>query len=119
MDDKPTIAPVAQSDVTKFIEDLFLDARDARERLAESDDDDCKIKDRITCLKYLEEIVKTYMVLKKAATDDPSAAGSTVRKYTAAFTKNASGGGKKGSRRRAPAADPLESDSDGDSDAFE
>jgi hypothetical protein len=112
MDDRPATT-VAQSDVTRFIEDLFLDAREARERLAGSDDEETKIKDRITCLKYLEEIVKTYMVLKKAATDDPSTAGSTVRKYTAAFTKNATGGGKK-NRGRTKAADLDESDSDGD-----
>jgi hypothetical protein len=106
--------PSPQGRVLSFLEDLFNDAVDARARLAESDDEDCKIKDRITCLKYLEDIAKAYLLLRKDATDDPSAAGSTVRKYTAAFTKNASSGGKKGARRRASAPDPLESDSDGD-----
>jgi hypothetical protein len=65
-------------------------------------------------LKYLEEIVKTYLILKKDATDDPRAAGATVRKYATAFTKNAAGGGKKPTRRKAPEPDADKSDSDGD-----
>jgi hypothetical protein len=105
--------PPPENKVIKFVDDLFDDAVDARHLLKQADDDDCKIKDRITCLKYLEEIVKTYMVLKKAAADDPAAAGSTVRKYTAAFAKNATGGGKKNARHRTPAAEPDEPDSDG------
>jgi hypothetical protein len=112
-------APATEDKLLPFIESLFEDAIDARDRLRESDDDDCKIKDRITCLKYLEEIAKTYIVLRKAATDDPTAAGATVRKYATAFTtKNATGGGKKG-KRKLPAAEPDESDSDGDQLGFD
>jgi hypothetical protein len=100
--------PSPELKVIGFVEDLFNDAIDARERLRDADDDDCKIKDRITCLKYLEDIVKTYLILKKDATDDPRAAGATVRKYATAFTKNAAGGGKKPARRKTP--EPAESD---------
>jgi hypothetical protein len=100
--------------VLNFLEDLFNDAVDSRARLLEADDEEVKIKDRITCLKYLEDIAKAYMALKKDATDDPAHAGSTVRKYATAFTKNAVGGGKKNSRHRPKSAEPDESDSNGD-----
>jgi len=111
MDDRPQLKTKPE---VAFIEELFDDARDARERLKEADDDECKIKDRITCLKYLEDIVKTYLLLKKEATDDPTAAGATVRKYASAFSKNAAGSGKKNTRRRTPEPEPDESDIGGD-----
>jgi hypothetical protein len=108
-------APSPENRVLDFLESLFNDAVEARMRLQETDDDDCKIKDRITCLKYLEDIAKAYMALRKDATDDPRAAGATVRKYATAFTKNAAGGGKKPARRKAPEpVDADESNSDGD-----
>jgi len=110
MDDRPTVIE-KRSKFSKFVDDLFDDAQEARLMLKE--DDDCKIKERITCLKYLEEIAKTYIGLEKAATDDPAAAGATVRKYATAFAQNATRGGKKGRGRRT--ADIDESDSDGDS----
>jgi hypothetical protein len=108
--------PPPENKVLKFVDELLDDAIEARKTLRDTDDDDCKIKDRITCLKYLEDVVKIYLILKKDATDDPRAAGATVRKYATAFTKNAAGGGKKPARRRAAEpADADEFDSDGGS----
>lgn len=96
--------------VEKFVEDLFSDAMELRVVLRnEGDAND--IKGRITCLKYLNDVAKTYLDLKKAARHDPAAAGSTVRKYATAFAKNATGGGTKGRRGHKPALDAnLESD---------
>lgn len=101
----------------KFVDDLLSDAIELRAVLrTEGDKND--IKDRITCLKYLNDIVKTYFILKKASTHDPDAAGSTVRKYATAFAKNATGGGAKGRRGRKPAFD-SEFDLGGDSGSDE
>jgi len=114
MDDRVTPPPVAEkkADLNKFVDDLFTDAQELRAVLKDEGDNN-GIKDRITCLKYLEEILKTYVILKKAATDDPAAAGSTVRKYATAFSKNATGSGKKAARRRAD-IDRSDSDDEGD-----
>ena len=88
-------------DVDKFIEEMFEHARELHTVLRRNTDDD-KIKDRITCLKYLEEVTKTYFILKKVSTHDPDAAGSTVRKYASAF-KGPASIGKTGKRGRKPA----------------
>lgn len=107
--------------IDKFVDDLLDDAIEYRALLRRCGDD-TGIKERITCLKYLEEIVKTHFILKKASTHDPAAAGSTVRKYAAAFaTKDATGVGK-GRRGRpaakfAPIADTLDLDGDDDTAA--
>ena len=80
----------------------------------ESNDDDDKIKDRITCTKYLNDIVKQHLALKKATTDDDTAAaaGSAVRKYSKAFAKDAVSKRKAAARRAAA----LEPDSDDNTD---
>ena len=88
-----------------FIEEMFEHARELHAILRRNSDDD-KIKDRITCLKYLEEVTKTYFILKKVATHDPDAAGSTVRKYATAF-KSPAGIGKTSKRGRKPAVAHL------------
>lgn len=90
-------------DVDKFVEDMFAHARELLVELRDAGADN-GIKERITCLKYLEEIAKTYFILKKASTHDPDAAGSTVRKYATAFAKNAAGGGAPGRKRAAKSA---------------
>lgn len=113
--------PDTRDKVDKFVDDLLDDAIEYRAMLRR-EGDDTGIKERITCLKYLEEIVKTHFILKKASTHDPDAAGSTVRKYATAFSKNATGGGKARGRGRKPATpDPapalgfdIESDDVGD-----
>ena len=92
-------------DVDKFIEEMFEHARELHAILRRNSDGD-KIKDRITCLKYLEEVTKTYFILKKVSTHDPDAAGSTVRKYASAF-KSTARVGKTGKRGRPSAASVL------------
>jgi hypothetical protein len=104
MTDNVTVLQPRKADLNDFVEDMFADALELRAVLKEQGDRN-DIKDRITCLKYLEEIAKTYVILKKAATDDPRAAGSTVRKYASAFSKNAIGRGTKNSRRKSSDAD--------------
>jgi hypothetical protein len=117
MTDTVTPLPVPKkSELNQFVDDMFADAQELRAVLKDQGDRN-DIKDRITCLKYLEEIAKTYVVLKKAATDDPAAAGATVRKYSAAFAKNAVGGGKKGRGRKAAEPDSDGESSDDDDDA--
>jgi hypothetical protein len=111
MTDNVTVLVPKKADLNEFVDDMFADARELRAVLKDQGDRN-DIKDRITCLKYLEEIAKTYVILKKAATDDPRAAGSTVRKYASAFSKNAVGLGKKGARRKP--TEPDESDFGGD-----
>lgn len=104
----------AKADIDKFVDDMLIDAMELRAVL-HNEGDKNDIKERITCLKYLEEIVKTHFVLKKASTHDPDAAGSTVRKYASAFAKSATDIGKKRGRRKPAAADDGdtgESDSD-------
>ena len=97
-------------DVDKFVDDMLTDAIELRAILRKEGDKN-DIKDRVTCLKYLEEIVKTYFVLKKASTHDPDAAGSTVRKYATAF-KGTSGVRKARGRPRAAAAELADADAD-------
>lgn len=99
-----TAKPDDKTSIDKFVDDMLSDAIELRAVLhAEGNKND--IKERITCLKYLEDIVKTYFIIKKASTHDPDAAGSTVRKYATAFAKNATGGRTKGRRGVKPAAD--------------
>lgn len=114
-----TTAP--KHDTEDFVEDMFAHGKELLVILRKEGDKN-DIKDRITCLKYLEEITKTYFILKKASTHDPDAAGATVRKYASAFAKGPTGVGAKGRRGRKPAtAGPdfdLESDGgDGGGDA--
>jgi hypothetical protein len=116
MTDNVTVLVPQKADRNEVVEDMFADARELRAVLKEQGDRN-DIKDRITCLKYLEEIAKTYVILKKAATDDPRAAGSTVRKYASAFSKNAVGFGKKGARRKSSEPDEPDQSSDDDTDA--
>lgn len=113
----------AAADIDKFVDDMISHAKELMVELRDQGNRN-DIKDRITCLKYLEEIAKTYFLLKKASTHDPAAAGSTVRKYAAAFApKDATGVGK--GRRGRPAAkfapthqpDTLDLDSDDDTAA--
>lgn len=89
-------------DIDKFVEGMIAHAQELHDVLRKEGDKN-DIKDRITCLKYLEEVTKTYFILKKATTHDPDAAGSTVRKYASAFAKDATGVGKT-RRGRKPAA---------------
>lgn len=106
-----------ESKIDKFVDDLLDDAIEYRAVLRRCGNE-TGIKERITCLKYLEEIVKTHFILKKASTHDPAAAGSTVRKYAAAFApKNAVGVGK-GRKRAGPEPTPIIDtlDLDGDAD---
>jgi hypothetical protein len=116
MTDNVTVLQPRKADLNDFVEDMFEDARELRAVLKEQGDRN-DIKDRITCLKYLEEIAKTYVILKKAATDDPRAAGSTVRKYASAFSKNAVGLRKKGARGKPAESDESDQFGDGDDDA--
>lgn len=104
--------PAPKPDVDSFVEDMLTHAQELHTVLRKEGDKN-DIKDRITCLKYLEDVMKTYFLLKKATTHDPDAAGSTVRKYAAAF-KGPTGVGAPRKRGRpaakfAPAPD-LESD---------
>jgi hypothetical protein len=115
MTDNVTVLVPQKADLNEFVEDMFADARELREVLKEQGDRN-DIKDRITCLKYLEEIAKTYVILKKAATDDPRAAGATVRKYASAFSKNAIGRGAKNSRRKPAESDESDFGGDGGDD---
>lgn len=112
-------APNPAPDIDKFVDDMLGDAIELRAVLREQGNAN-DIKERVTCLKYLEEIVKTYFIIKKAATHDPDAAGSTVRKYATAFAK---GPGSVGTTRkrgrpatRFPPAADLESDDLGGDD---
>lgn len=104
----PTSKPEAKSDkADQFVNDMFDHAQELLVILRDAGTQNT-IKERITCLKYLEEITKTYFILKRASTHDPSAAGSTVRKYATAFSKNATGSGKARGRGRKPATpDPT------------
>lgn len=104
-------------DVDRFVEDMMIHAQELHTILREEGGRN-DIKDRITCLKYLEDVAKTYFVLKKATTHDPDAAGSTVRKYATAFaTKNATGG-RTARGRRTKSADALGAvDFEGDSES--
>lgn len=95
---EPLPLPLAKPEADKFVEDMFDHARELLIVLRDAGDDN-GIKERITCLKYLEEIAKTYFILKKASTHDPDAAGSTVRKYATAFAKDAARGGAPGRKR--------------------
>lgn len=105
----PLERPTPESIVIPLVEDMLEHARELHAVLRKEGDKN-DIKDRITSLKYLEEVIKSYFILKKQATNDPAAAGSSVRKYAGAFSaKNAVGGGKKGRGR--PKAEP---DDDGD-----
>ena len=88
-------------DIDKFVEDMLAHAQELH-LVLRSEGSENSIKDRITCLKYLEEVMKTYFILKKVSTHDPDAAGSTVRKYASAF-KGPASVGKKGKRGRKPA----------------
>jgi hypothetical protein len=115
MTDNVTVLQPRKADLNDFVEDMFEDARELRAVLKEQGDRN-DIKDRITCLKYLEEIAKTYVILKKAATDDPRAAGATVRKYASAFSKNAISRGAKNSRRKPTDADESDFGGDGGDD---
>jgi hypothetical protein len=115
MTDNVTVLVPHKADLNEFVEDMFADARELRAVLKEQGDRN-DIKDRITCLKYLEEIAKTYVILKKAATDDPRAAGATVRKYSVAFAKNAASRGTKNSRRKSPESDESDFGGDGGDD---
>ena len=97
--------PDKKNHIDKFLDDLFEHAQELHTILRANDDED-KIKDRITCLKYLEEVTKSYFQLKGAINSDPSAAGSTVRKYATAFAQNGAGGGAPRKRGRKPATFP-------------
>jgi hypothetical protein len=101
--------PNPRTTLVTFVEEMLDHAKELH-RALRSDGADNDIKERITCLKYLEDIVKIYLVIKKGAADDPAAAGATVRKYAAAFSENATGGRKKNSRRKPAAPDPDELD---------
>ena len=102
MDDQTT--PKSKDASAIFVEEMFAHAQDLLIELR-SQGTENSIKDRITCLKYLEEITKTYMALRKA--DDSDAAGSAVRKYASAFAaKSPTSVGKGGKRKRAPAPVP-------------
>lgn len=109
-------------DLERFVEDMVIHGIELLKVLREQGDRN-DIKDRITCLKYLEDVTKTYFILKKASEHDPDAAGSTVRKYASAFSKGATGVGEKGKRGRKPAAaafvdsDGLDGGGDGDDPA--
>lgn len=92
-----------QPDIDKFVEGMIAHAQELHEVLRKEGDKN-DIKDRITCLKYLEEVAKSYFILKKATTHDPDAAGSSVRKYASAFAKDAAGVGTPRKRGRKPAA---------------
>ena len=100
-------------DIDKFVEDMLTHAQELHVVLRKEGDKN-DIKDRITCLKYLEEVTKTYFILKKAVDHDPDAAGSTVRKYASAFAikGNADLGKKRG--KRAKPAEPDFGDDGGD-----
>lgn len=127
MDDR--VSPEAIAEATKkpgvkleeLVDAMLVHAEELHNTLrAEGSRND--IKDRITCLKYLNDVVKLNITLKKAATNDPAAAGSAVRKYADAFTaKNAAGIRRKNSGRRpaAPATDDTDDDfDDGDHPTF-
>lgn len=102
-----------QPDIDKFVEGMIAHAQELHEVLRKEGDKN-DIKDRITCLKYLEEVAKTYFILKKATTHDPDAAGSAVRKYASAFSKDATGSGKtrRGRKSAAFAPTPIDTGSD-------
>lgn len=107
----PAGKPDGKPGLDRFVNDMIEHAQELHAVLRnEGDKND--IKDRITCLKYLEDVLKTYFVLKKASAYDPAAAGSTVRKYTTAFAKNAAGSGAKGRRGRNTAAFDTSFESD-------
>lgn len=99
--------------VDKFIDDMLMDAIDLRIILREEGNKN-DIKERITCLKYLNDIAKTYLNTKKVTTHDPDAAGSTVRKYASAFSKDATGVGKARRGRKPAAFAAVHSDAGGD-----
>ena len=101
--------PTPQTNLVAFVEEMLEHAKELHTALRQNGAED-DIKERITCLKYLEDIVKIYMIIKKGAANDPDAAGATVRKYAAAFSENATGGRKKNSRRKPAAAEPDQSD---------
>lgn len=99
--------------IDKFVEDMLTHAQELHGVLRKEGDKN-DIKDRITCLKYLEDVMKTYFILKKATTHDPDAAGSTVRKYASAFAKDATGVGKTRGRPRKSALAAIPADIGGD-----
>jgi hypothetical protein len=101
--------PNPRTSLVAFVEEMLEHAKELHTALRQNGAED-DIKERITCLKYLEDIVKIYMIIKKGAANDPDAAGATVRKYAAAFSENAAGGRKKNSRRKPAAAEPDQSD---------
>lgn len=108
----------AKHDIDRFVDDMIAHAQELHTVLQKEGDKN-DIKDRITCLKYLEEVAKTYFVLKKASSHDPDAAGSTVRKYASAFAKSGTDLGAKRKRRKpaAPDDDAGEPDFDAEPDA--
>ena len=89
--------------IDKFVDEMLSHAYELHGVLRKEGDKN-HIKDRITCLKYLEEVAKTYFVLKKVSLDesDSAAAGSAVRKYAGAFAKNGPGIGEAPKRRGRP-----------------
>ena len=109
--------PKAEEIIGPLIEDMVIHAKDLHRVLVEQGSAN-DIKDRITCLKYLEDVMKSYFLLKKAASSDPAAAGSAVRKYAGNFTsKDAARGGKKTRGRPAAVPSPiLDEDADSDDD---
>lgn len=116
-----TVAKTDAPNIDKFVEGMIAHAQELHEVLRKEGDKN-DIKDRITCLKYLEEVTKTYFILKKATTHDPDAAGSTVRKYASAFAKNATGSGTSRRGRKHTSFPPIladtgDDDSEGDSAA--
>lgn len=113
--------PNTNPDIDRFVDEMLSHAYELHGVLRKEGDKN-DIKDRITCLKYLEEVIKTNLILKKASSHDAdvAAAGSSVRKYATAFSKDATGGGAPRKRGRKPAAfiptnlggDDIEDDSD-------
>lgn len=108
------VATKPDATLDKFVDDMLVHAQELHGVLRKEGDKN-HIKDRITCLKYLEEVMKTYFVLKKVSSHDPDAAGSSVRKYATAFSKDATGSGAPRKRGRKPAAfAAVPADTDGD-----
>jgi hypothetical protein len=74
-------------------------------------------RERIAALVAIGRIQTLFVGLRKENQNDTDA-GSTVRKYAAAFSKNATGGRKKAARSAPTAvADPIDWDDDDTDDA--